>query len=84
MLATANAGFCVGPHSTVGQPDNRYRQLMHVSVLGARRIYKLSPKTRVVVFPDLHFEIVCMDLTFREILICSIKYEVCRVVLLSL
>ena len=56
---------------------------MPVLVLSARGIL-IGPKARAVVFLGLHFETVDMILTFRERLVFSMKYEVCRVVLVSL
>ena len=52
-------------------------------MLSARGIL-IGFKACVIVFPGWHFEIVGMALTFRERLVCSIKYEVCFIVLVSL
>ena len=38
VLAVANTGSCMGPQNKIGHPVRRYRQLMQVPVLSARRI----------------------------------------------
>ena len=38
VLAVANTGSCMGPQNKIGHPVRRYRQLMQVPVLTARRI----------------------------------------------
>ena len=73
----------MGSQNKIRQPARRSRLLMQVSVLSARGI-QMGSKTGVVVFPGWHFKMESVVLTFREKLVCSIKYEVCCVVLVSL
>ena len=80
MLAVATTGCCMGPR--LGHPAH-HREFMQVPVLSARGI-EIDSKTCVIVSLGLRFEMVSIILTFRERLVCSVKYEVCCVVLVSL
>ena len=82
VLAVANTGSCVGPQNEIGHPAH-HRQLIEVPLLSARGIW-IGSKICVVVSLGLHFKIVSIILTFRKRLMCSIQYEMCCVVFVSL
>ena len=83
VLAMTNIGSCVGPQNKISHPACHSRWLMQVFVLSSRGIWNSLQNICPIVFPGWHFEIVNMGLTFRGRLVCSVKYEVCRVVLVS-
>ena len=83
MLAVANTNSCVGLQNKIGHHAHCYGQLMQVPVLSACRIY-IGSKICVIVFLGLCFKIVDIILTLQERLMCSMKYEVFCVVLVSL
>ena len=77
MLAVANAGSCVGPQNKIGHPAHRYKQLMQVPVLSVC-------SSQTCVFVGVSSKVVDIILSFREKLMCFMKYEMCCVELVSL
>ena len=78
LSAVVNTGSCLGPQNKGGHPACRCRQLMQVLVLSRGKL--IGFKTCVIVFLGWHFELWICFCTFRERLVCSVKYEVSCVV----